>query len=317
MAFCGNCGKAMSDGDTVCSECGWEVSKVTGNVKRMAVFDGNVHKCPNCGEVLDSFTAKCPTCGFEFRDSQSSSAVKEFSRRLDELEAMRTAPSVKSILARNLGMGKADTTSIKIKNMISTFSVPNTKEDVFEFMILASSNIHYDALAATGLNSLSDLGMNSLEELNEAKEISRAWLAKVEQVYRKARLSFKSDKDFSEIEDIYLQTQEALASSAKKSKKRTRKAIIWLIACLLAMLAIPGGILGGLGISHARTVKKLERTVDEIQLDISNKEYDAALLKASKLYMNSEMASEDEKQHWDEQRESIIELIEELKEADK
>ena len=46
------------------------------------VYDGVVHKCPNCGETLQSFVSFCPTCGLELRGSNISNSVREFSEML-------------------------------------------------------------------------------------------------------------------------------------------------------------------------------------------------------------------------------------------
>ena len=59
---------------------------------------------------------------------------------------------------------------------------------------------------------------------------------------------------------------------------------------------------------------KLEHTVQEIRIDISNGDYDSALIKAQSLHMDDNWSSES-RAHWDEQRESLIRLIEEKKEG--
>ena len=73
-----------------------------------SVYDGKIHKCPNCGEVLDSFTLKCPSCGYEMRDASNSDAIKGFAQRLEQTESKD-----------------------KEIALIKSFPVPNTKEDIF------------------------------------------------------------------------------------------------------------------------------------------------------------------------------------------
>lgn len=85
MAFCINCGQELADGAKFCANCGTAVSDTNSNTKRKMVYDGEVHKCPQCGEVLDSFVAVCPSCGYELRGSSTTSAVKEFASKLDNV----------------------------------------------------------------------------------------------------------------------------------------------------------------------------------------------------------------------------------------
>lgn len=157
MAFCINCGQELAEGAKFCAGCGTAVPAV----QRKTVFDGEIHKCPNCGEVLESFVAVCPACGCEFRGTSTTNAGQEFVAKID-----------------------AAATGYQKETIIRNFPIPNTKEDIFEFMILASSNL--------------------IGESNES--IFNAWLAKFEQCYQKAKLSFGNDADFSKIQILYEQT---------------------------------------------------------------------------------------------------------------
>ncbi|MCD7919849.1 MAG: zinc ribbon domain-containing protein [Clostridiales bacterium] len=177
MAFCSNCGNELAPGAKFCSECGMPVDATSqANNRRRTIYDGVIHKCPNCGETLSSFMVACPACGYELRDIKTTNSIKKFASKIEQ----------------------ADSEEQKA-NLIRNFPVPNTKEDTFEFMILASSNI-------TG-------------EYNEA--VFNAWLAKFEQCYKKASLSFGTDSDFSKIQILYEQTvkkvnKEKVAHGANK-----------------------------------------------------------------------------------------------------
>lgn len=304
MAFCSNCGTQLRTNDKFCPGCGTPVDGRNAS-KRQQVFEGSIHKCPNCGEPIGSFTSTCPACGFEFRDVRTSTAVKEFAQRLDELQAQKKAPSVLGGVAAALGLGKADNTNEQILDTIRNFNVPNTKEDVFEFMILASSNINTSVMSA---RTSSEAGANSEEEFNTMKARNDAWLAKMEQVYQKAKLSFGNDPDFARIEEIYSKTTSSIAVAEKKKKSKTLKLIIGCIAAILPFVLL----FGGMGCSHAAKERELENTVQEIQVDIANEDYDAALIKAQSLHMDDDWSNES-KEHWDEQREALIELINEKK----
>ena len=178
MAFCSNCGQKLEDGAKFCFECGTPVrtGQTVSQSERKITYDGEIHKCPNCGEVLESFVVNCPSCGYELRGAQSASSIEDFSAKMEKA----TSDAQKVALIRN-------------------FPIANTKEDIFEFMILASSSI-------TG-------------EYNEA--VFNAWLAKFEQCYQKAKLAFGNDSDFLKIQDLYGKTtkqvsKERVAHGANK-----------------------------------------------------------------------------------------------------
>lgn len=159
MSYCTNCGKEIVGNVKFCSNCGAATNN-TNNVtsKRQTVFEGNIHKCPNCGEVLPSFAASCSSCGYEIRGNSAADSVKELYNSLNK----EVSTSQKDSIIRN-------------------FPIPNSKEDILEFMILASSNI---------------LGEDN-------RDIYEAWLVKFEQAYQKSLLLFRTDKDFSKIQQIY------------------------------------------------------------------------------------------------------------------
>ena len=182
MAFCTNCGQQVADSAKFCANCGTPISQNVANTERKTVFDGEIHKCPHCGEVLKAFETVCPTCKFEIRGAKGSNAVKELAEKLEN------ASSEKQRI-------------IIIKN----FPIPNTKEDIFEFMLLASSN--FDAsYYATHLHE---------------EDISDAWLSKVEQCYEKAKLTFTNQNDLDNIKRIY----ERIISDAESCKIAEEKKI--------------------------------------------------------------------------------------------
>ena len=115
--YCSKCGSELREGALFCPACGAAAQK-EGVTSRQEVWDGAIHKCPLCGEVLPSFTATCPACGYELRESAAASSVRAFAERL---------------------MGARDARERAIA--IAAFPVPNTKEDITEFLILTAANI--------------------------------------------------------------------------------------------------------------------------------------------------------------------------------
>lgn len=298
MAFCSQCGNKLEEGARFCPSCGKPVeSNAAGKSQRIQVFEGNIHKCPNCGEIIKSFTSICPSCGYEFRDAKASSAVKEFASRLQAIEDSRPPKSKISGLANAFGVSQTSKTDEQKINLIQSFSVPNTKEDITEFMILASSNID------PSLFCIYNNQMTPGERQNQLK-VTKAWIAKYEQAYQKAKLSFGNDPDFERIQSIYDKKEREI----KSGKRKTPMIIGGLVIVYIIIMAFCFGMIGG----TTKREKELKKTVQEIQVDIQNGDYDDALIKANTLYYDRG-SSRTKADDWDKQREALIELIQEKK----
>lgn len=210
MIYCKNCGQPIEDEASFCTSCGTPVKKADSSNERKTVYDGEIHKCPHCGEILKAFQTKC-ICGYELRGAKIPHAVKEFCDGLSTILNERE----------------------KIQ-YIKTYGIPNTKEDIFEFMLLAASN--FDATYyATHL---------------EEEDISDAWLIMINRCYEKAKKSL-SVTDFNEIELKYntiknnckkqarLQEEEKQEKMFKKSKLR-----IFLIISIIISAIVCAGSFG-------------------------------------------------------------------------
>ena len=165
MPFCGNCGKELAEESNFCAYCGATVRENNSNKQRKTIYEGEIHKCPQCGEILNAFVSVCPSCYYELRGTKSANSIKEFFTRIEKI----TSSEQKATLIRN-------------------YPIPNTKEDIFEFLILASSNI-------TGESS---------------EKVFNAWLVKIEQCYQKASVAFSTDLDFAKIQNIYERTAKQI-----------------------------------------------------------------------------------------------------------
>ena len=89
MAFCPHCGQPITDSAKFCANCGKTVDDNNSTSQIKNTYEGDIHKCPNCGEVLKSFELNCPACGYELRVARASSAVKEFALKLEAIESRR------------------------------------------------------------------------------------------------------------------------------------------------------------------------------------------------------------------------------------
>ena len=102
MAYCTKCGALLQDGAKFCGGCGVSIENPQVDNGRKSVWDGEMHKCPQCGEVLNSFTAKCPSCGYELRGAETTNSLLRFSNQLADIERRRENQSWKSFLQQKL-----------------------------------------------------------------------------------------------------------------------------------------------------------------------------------------------------------------------
>lgn len=243
MAFCRACGTKLVDGAKFCQKCGTPViytnrgennqrkykfdRKVEENpTERKTVYEGFVHKCPMCGEVLEAFTTVCPSCGHEIRDVKSSTSVQEFSLKLEAISAQKMQPFVekKSVMEMLFGRDfkEKDESAEALRqfesqkndekaSLIINFSVPNSKEDIIEFMLLAASNID----VKKGLDDV----------------VTKAWITKLDQVYQRAEITMSDHPDFAQIKGIYDRKKKEI-----KSKKN--RELVVLVVCFGVLVLI-------------------------------------------------------------------------------
>lgn len=234
--YCNQCGHYNSDDSKFCNSCGAQLSSVDNPAEatpppknedsvRRTMYEGTVHKCVYCGEILKSFEAVCPSCGHEIRDIKASSIVKELQAKLEKAEN--------------------DQQRIAI---ISGFAIPNTKEDILEMMMLSSANLDITIY---------------VDKLHE-EDVSDAWFSLLSRCYRKAKSSFGDHPEFSIAQKLYGDVQSKIEEAKaeitqktielQKNKEREQKVkafskgggrkLILLLCVLSSVLAIVAFIFG-------------------------------------------------------------------------
>jgi hypothetical protein len=146
-------------------------------------------KCPKCGQTISGISAVCYLCGYEVKSAKTAASIRDLTKEINKLEQKRN--TVTDAISKKLSGRHSNPTDDKIASLISNFVVPNTKEDIFEFMILAAG--YMDASFLAGKAKMSEV----------ADVVIKAWARKFSQTYQKAKFSFGEDPDFKKIQDLY------------------------------------------------------------------------------------------------------------------
>lgn len=167
--------------------------------------EGDLKKCPSCGAPVQSFNTKCPECGHEFRNIESSQSVQKLFEMLNNLENTRKEDGSdplkalggsfsKMLSGQNMyGDGKLGNQK---KELIRNFPIPNSKEDILEFLALAVSR-------AKKIGNAFSMFSNSGFGVIAHNDMVPVWKAKCEQIILKARFAMKEDKKTLEEIEIY------------------------------------------------------------------------------------------------------------------
>ena len=109
---------------------------------------GEVKKCPACGAMVQSFQTKCQDCEHEFSGVEANASINKLFKMLNEVESDRKddegisiGKALGGMFAKAYGLGGVgDKVNNRKKEIIKNFPIPNTKEDIIEFLSLALPN---------------------------------------------------------------------------------------------------------------------------------------------------------------------------------
>lgn len=259
---------------------------------RQQEFAGVIKKCPQCGQPLQSFQAKCPACGYEIQDTKAVNSVKGF------FEAYQQEHDEKGQL-----------------ELIKNFPIPNTKEDLFEFAMLASQQIKaisefqksrtnmqnymFGSLTNNGgiFGQMKNVYAGKTEKIS-TEDFLIVWQEKLESIRQKAYLALAQDSSsLSQVNKIISGALESISALKKKKSNAKRKYIVFTVACTIFAVIIFFGLykfiptymnkLNSLTESIETPEKKenlrLEMLMNEIQTEIASGNYDSAELKLADL----------------------------------
>ncbi len=200
-----------------------EKEKAAASAPKSTKF-GDVRKCPVCGALVPALAVSCPECGYEFSGIEADSASQQLAKQIDDIlkeaieqknnvQRSRLDNSFKLTTSSPLETALHDidkNTNQRVKETIKNFPIPNTKSNLFEFMV--------------SLQSKSKQKVTSWQT-----NYKEAYDTKLQEAYNKAKLLFPSDPMFEKI------FKELEAENNKKKIKKIIKAIIWTIVILIIL----------------------------------------------------------------------------------
>lgn len=102
---------------------------------------GSVKKCPNCGAVIPESSLKCPECSYTFRDVKANSTFQNLYDNLVEADRSRKRIAITDYTGL-IAFEKEHSRVIDRKvSIIINCPIPNTEDDLVEFLTMASSNL--------------------------------------------------------------------------------------------------------------------------------------------------------------------------------
>ena len=151
---------------------------------------GDVKKCPACAAIVQSFQTKCSDCGHEFSNVGANVSIGRLFEMINACEnerkdeSMSLGGAIGGMFAKTYGLGGGDKILEKKKSIISGFPIPNTKDDILEFLSTAIPNAKQKGNFLT----------KQQPENRSHNELAPTWFSKCEQIVMKAKFSMKDDK---------------------------------------------------------------------------------------------------------------------------
>jgi len=157
---------------------------------------GNIVTCPNCGAQIPGGAAVCPECGYEFRNVEANLSVQKFSEGLQRIQ-------------RKLNeSGSEECNSIAL-NYFTTFPVPNTADDLLEFLSFVQEPARKHDLMSCG----------AIYQINNILE--NAYWNLYSKCIAKAKVSFANDARFVPYIEHYEKKNKKMTPEAQKKIVRT------------------------------------------------------------------------------------------------
>ncbi len=185
--------------------------------------------CVHCGAPIDPSDSQCPYCGQAILWGQRPSAAQALAKRIEQVEAGRPITQERGIFSQALTDCFPSAVDRQEISMIQSCIIPNTKKDIIEFAVLASSNIRPEVFGFLGGTPIG----------SPQRMISDAWVALLEQAFQKAKMLLEGTPEYYAVEQQYLSKKKEI----KKKKRQFLVALVILAYIVLLFIALGSAVL--------------------------------------------------------------------------
>ena len=261
---------------------------------------GNIKTCPACGASIRAMELACSDCGHVFTNVKANSTVQKLFEELQKIEhaeSNKTSDSFFDKLDIN-DQKKRLALATRHSSLISSFPIPNSKEDLLELISIA---------VAESTKSTNDLGLG----VNDGSDlIKKSWIAKGEQALIKAKLLCRDDANTM----LFLNDCQNRIDGARKSESRKIKPIVKILAAFVILMGFIFFMANKESGDKDKEQQKLDKIEQQINTAIDEKKYDKAIVLTEQLIWlyDPKVYSEEVKQY-DEKRKSLKSSIEKMK----
>ncbi len=183
---------------------------------------GDVKKCPACGAIVQTYLGVCPECGYAFENIGANSSTQELARKCEAIsnDLNKALIGATEEAQKELVTHHPDT----LANAIRTFSIPNTKADLFEFITYSQS---------------------LMMDRSTFRKVADAYLVKYREAITKAKLLFHNDPTFQKLIEEQENVETEFRRVHKKQPKRMKTAgEVEYRSNLLMVGWVFGGVIG-------------------------------------------------------------------------
>jgi hypothetical protein len=215
---------------------------------------GNIKTCPSCGATVKSFQFICDDCGHEFKNTKVDGYINDFKKTIEKAFVDKN----KNTKANNF----IDPTSTEkaIAELIKSYPLPKTKEDLIELLIYAHSNYESEE-------------NQKVWGISIQKPFKDAWYAKSKQALELLEIYGEKDKQSQVIINKYRQYFNDIIKQKSTPKKKGGGCLKYLffLSVITTILALIVSI-----IPLSEEDKKLKT---EIYLFLDQNKLDSAILR--------------------------------------